>query len=497
VFGFASIKPILVADGVYHDYCRPLQGSWAIEYDSHQVCPEQEIRLNLLFIIASVTTNASSLLAGYVLDRYGRRICATLAACFLATGALLFASRIRAHGLDGYLLGNVFLSLGGTCLFLPSFQLSNAFPKQSGIIVAMVTCAFDASSAILFLYSLVWSATDGRASLSKFFLGYLSVPAAIILAEWTIMPENRYHTMLELEGKIAKAQDPLGDIHASDEEISNDETLFRVRSNRATHRQDKIKKIERLTGNAEEREERALQRTIQQDGDTAWGMLHGRTVRQQMKTPWFILLLLVTAFQMLRMNFFIATISSQYQNMLESDDAADIVTRFFNAALPIGGVAATPFIAIILNKLSTSSVIILLAAYIAMFSVLNCLAHTWAGIATVAVFVTFRPFYYSAVSYVSPLLVTGSQVSLTVISRHTASQIFGFATFGRVYGTIICASGLLNLIQPVIDSILTGPLAGNPLSINIFLGVMGTVLAVIFAAYSKIEDIRRQRSLRL
>lgn len=46
---------------------------------------------------------------------------------------------------DGYIAGNVFLSLGGTFIFVPSFQIANAFPKYSGTIVAMVTGAFDAS----------------------------------------------------------------------------------------------------------------------------------------------------------------------------------------------------------------------------------------------------------------------------------------------------------------------------------------------------------------
>ena len=46
---------------------------------------------------------------------------------------------------DGYIAGNVLLSLGGTFIFVPSFQVANAFPKWSGTIVAMVTGAFDAS----------------------------------------------------------------------------------------------------------------------------------------------------------------------------------------------------------------------------------------------------------------------------------------------------------------------------------------------------------------
>jgi hypothetical protein len=46
---------------------------------------------------------------------------------------------------DGYIVGNAFLSLGGTFIFVPSFQIANAFPKYAGTIVAMVTGAFDAS----------------------------------------------------------------------------------------------------------------------------------------------------------------------------------------------------------------------------------------------------------------------------------------------------------------------------------------------------------------
>lgn len=49
---------------------------------------------------------------------------------------------------DGYIAGNIFLSLGGTFIFVPSFQVANAFPKWSGTIVAMVTGAFDASVSV-------------------------------------------------------------------------------------------------------------------------------------------------------------------------------------------------------------------------------------------------------------------------------------------------------------------------------------------------------------
>lgn len=364
---------------------------------SREPCPEQEIRLNFLFIVASVTTNTSSLFAGYTLDRFGRRWCATVAAGFLAVGALMMASQGKFFGLDGYLLGNFFLSLGGTFIFLPSFQLSNAFPKYSGLVVALITCAFDASSAVFFLYRLAWDATSQGISIAKFFLVYLSVPIGIVLSEWTIMPKQRYHTLPELEQKIAKAQDQLADVHESDDDISDTRSLLRVRSNRAEQRQDKLDRIEELAGDFSERQDRKLHQMAQQHSDGIWGMLHGQPVKSQMKTPFFALLLSVTAFQMLRMNFFIATIGSQYRYML-GPEGAETITNFFNAALPIGGVAATPLIALLLNSCSVGTVLTVMTIYVVAISIFNCIASVPAGIATVVIFVTFRPFYYSAVS---------------------------------------------------------------------------------------------------
>ncbi|EGX90086.1 MFS transporter, putative [Cordyceps militaris CM01] len=474
VFGFASIKPILVAEGVYSEFCTNTAGRR--HRGQHPPCAEQEMRLNLLFVVASVTTNTSSLFAGYTLDRFGRRWCATAAAGFLAMGALLMASHgVVPPQLDGYLLGHVFLSLGGTFLFLPSFQLSNAFPQHAGLVVALITCAFDASSAVFYLYRLVWDATGLR--LSPFFLGYLGVPAAIVLAEWTVMPKQRYHTLPELEWKITTVQEEDDVDDSSDEEISDTHSLLRVRSDRAEQRRDKLDRIEELAGDAAARRDRLRQQDAarQQPSDAVWGLLHGRPVRAQMATPFFALLLCVTAFQMLRMNFFIATIGSQYRYMLGADGEAR-VAGFFNAALPVGGVAATPLIALLLNRCSVATVLAVMTAYVALMGVLNCFASVAAGMATVVVFVTFRPFYYSAVSY-------------------TASKIFGFATFGRVYGTVICVSGVLNLVQPALESWLSVQLQGNPLVLNIALGIVGTVLAAMFTAYVKWQSVPKRRNV--
>ncbi|KAJ6439217.1 cysteine proteinase [Purpureocillium lavendulum] len=401
-------------------------------------CPEQNMRLNMLFVVASITTNVSCLLAGTTLDRFGRRACITIAVACLTAGSLSIASKIHLIGADGYLVGHFLLGLGGTFLFLPSFQLSNAFPEYSGIVVAMITCAFDASAAVLSIYSLAWTTSGGTFTVSKFFLAYLAVPLAILVVEWTIMPDQPYPVMPDLERKIADAQSRSRNICASNEN---------------------------LAGDTEERNDIAQQEAHSQAASGAWVVLQGLSASRQMRTPWFVLLLLATTLQMLRMNYFIANIKAQCSYLLGSDADAETVNKFFDAALPIGGVAAMPLIAIILNNLSVARVLALLTAYMTMNSALSCLPLMWACIATVVTFVTFRPFYYATIS-------------------HTAAEVFGFATFGRMYGTIICASGLLNIFQSSLDSFTYGALRGDPTPVNIALAVTGAVLGAALTSYA-------------
>lgn len=102
-------------------------------------------RLNVFFAIASTTCNVSALVVGTILDRHGPRVAAIIGSLSLAAGSALMGSAFAIPEFDGYIAGNVLLSLGGTFIFVPSFQVANAFPKWSGTIVAMVTGAFDAS----------------------------------------------------------------------------------------------------------------------------------------------------------------------------------------------------------------------------------------------------------------------------------------------------------------------------------------------------------------
>ncbi|KAF6828762.1 major facilitator superfamily transporter [Colletotrichum plurivorum] len=467
VFGFAALKPILVAEGVYSDLCDSNDPD-TVDDGDYIPCTEQDLHLNLFFIVASVTANVSSLLAGSFLDRYGRRVCWLLSSVCLIIGCVLMASSHNFRGFDGYILGNIFLALGGTFVFVSSFQLANAFPKYSGLIIALVTGAFDASAAVFLIYRMVFEATDGRLSLEKFFYAYISIPVLILIAELAYMPVRPYHTIPQLEEKIEKAQDDTHDIHESDDEISDDRTLRKVRSARADRRLSKLDQIEEVAGDAQQREERIKVNEERHEASGVWGVLHGVPAHKQIQSPWFVLILLLTIVQMLRMNYFIATIRAQYRFMLGSEAQADDINHFFDIALPVGGLVSTPFIGILLNNLSVPTTFGVLTVLIVAIGVFNCLPYVWAGYATVVIFVIFRPLYYSAIS-------------------DYATKVFGFATFGRIYGTIVCVSGVINFAQSGLDALTHGPLHGDPTPVNITLGGAGTVIGVILTAFVAIK----------
>lgn len=467
VFGYAALKPVLILEHVYEELCS------ADEIKGDSPCYDQEIRLNLMFTVAAVATNIAALPVGTILDKFGPQICGIIGSFLLALGALLFAFA-RKLPLDGYLLGYLFMGLGGPFIYIPSFQLSNAFPKHSGLILALLTGAFDASSAIFLAYRLIYTSSSGAVHPKDFFLVYLAVPAFIIVAQVFLMPRVSYKTVAELVDQIEEIDDTFGDLSQSQQNQADENTALLNDEDR--QRQKYI--VSDVTGLIGSKSRvKHLERENQKNMISGvWGAMHGRSIQQQLLSPWFILVMLFTVIQMTRNNYFMATIRPQYEYLLHSHEKAVAVNRFFDVALPIGGILAIPFVGFVLDHTSTFTVLWILVFTAAVIGVLGCLPSTPAAYANITLFVLYRPFYYTAVSdYVA--------------------KVFGFRTFGTVYGTIICLAGLFNFSQSGFDALLHKVFHGNPVPINLILlvtcFVLGSSLCIFIAA--KAYQIRRER----
>lgn len=74
--------------------------------------------------------------------------------------------------------------------------------------------------------------------------------------------------------------------------------------------------------------------------------------------------------------------------------------------------------------------------------------------------------------------------------RDYAAKVFGFATFGRVYGCIIALSGIVNLTQPLIDAMNHEVFEDNPIPINVFLASLGFTIGTSLVIYVWVQSRR-------
>ncbi|KAK4158448.1 major facilitator superfamily domain-containing protein [Chaetomidium leptoderma] len=465
VFGYAAIKPVLKEEGAYRHRCAVPDGS----ADDEDTCVE--MHLNLMFTVAAVATNVAALPVGAILDHYGPRVCGLLGSLFLAVGALLMAFETQLP-FDGLLLGYLCLALAGPFTYISSFQLSNAFPRHSGLILALLTGAFDASSALFLLYRIVYRTTEGAFNHRRFFLAYLVVSAAIVLLQLTLMPAQSYKTVGEL---VEEIEEPLraSTADAGPYDQVDEETAL-LQEEERHHRADVIEGIQSVLGAAKADEQAQREEQINHISGV-WGVMHGRTAWEQMKSPWFILICLFTVIQMTRINFFVATIRAQYTSLLGSPRAAEALNGFFDVALPLGGLLAVPLIGLVLDRTPTPTVLAGLVACATAWGALGLIPKTpWAGYANVVLFVLYRPFYYTAVSDYS-------------------AKVFGFETFGTVYGMVICLSGVLGLSQGGLDWLFERRFGGDPGPVNAGLLVLGLGVGMVLVGYvwCKAKRVRR------
>lgn len=72
------------------------------------------------------------------------------------------------------------------------------------------------------------------------------------------------------------------------------------------------------------------------------------------------------------------------------------------------------------------------------------------------------------------------------------TKVFGFRTFGRVYGCIICFSGLVNFAQYVLDYLTHIQFKGNPGPVNVFFAASSLLVGAPLVAFVYIAGKRLQ-----
>lgn len=492
VFGFAALKPILINEGVYQEKCKAKIPEWAdaVAVSAKLPCDEQDLALNFLFTVACMVTNISALPVGSLLDSYGPKVTGTIGSFVIFAGAAVLSLAKQNVWFDGYLAGYTLLALGGPFVFISCFQLANSFPQNSGLILALLTGAFDSLSALFLVYRLIY--THGLAlPLSRFFTYYLVVPVFIFFCQATIMPTTSYKTVGTLARIAETAIDetgrplnkdlllpedrdsPLVDADVPQPNMNETTQLLMRRASSFGGRRDSTISRASRTSIKSVYERQAEDKLYELTGGV-FGIMHGFTVTEQLKLPWFSLMTIFTTVQMLRINYFVATIRSQELYLYGDEDLALLINHFFDLALPLGGLCAIPFIGYLLDNLTTLSVLGLLSGVSVVVGICGCLSWLPATYLGIVLLVLYRPFYYTAV-------------------LDFCAKVFGFETFGTVYGTIICISGMANILQQVMDKATHTVFHMNPVPINSGLTVLTVIFAVAILVFVRSQEMAMKR----
>lgn len=479
IFGFAAFKTILTKEGVYSDYCLSNLKQF------NDVCIEQDLKLNDLFTISVAVTNLMAFPVGFILDNKGPRVCGIIGSLLLLLGCTFFIMAKQWYPIiDSYLMGYVMLAMGGPFVFISCFQLANSFPKRSGTILGLLTGCFDTSSALFWLYRITYQKLIIGLSLRKFFTFYMVVPLFILFCQCTFMPYETYKNTGTVAKIAEEGLDEDGQLLEGDDgrNIASDdlERMSLLNKNEIQRHTGDYETIGNETKSLPRRKsvlETYVESKLKKKSGGVFGVLHEEDIWTQLRSPWFYLMLLFSATIMVRINYFIATVRSQETYLLGDVDAAIEINKLFDFLLPIGGFIAIPFIGIILDNMTTLTIIIILSILSVMIGVLGLIPNSfYFNLLGITLLVLFRPFYY------------------TVISDY-CSKVFGFKTFGTVYGLLMSLCGLFNLIQRLFDKWTHTTFAMNPTPINSILVTLTIIASLVLIDYIRNQLHKMQEAL--
>lgn len=452
------------------------------------------------------------MIVGVILDKYGPRICCYIGSFFLLAGSILLAFANTMSLLDAYVVGYMCLAFGGPFIFISSFQLSNAFPSNSGLILAILTGAFDSSTGVYLIYRIIYDESNGRFHPKEFFLLYIIVPVFIFVASITIMPKNSYKPGTNLMDAIVRGKEvnsKMVPAEFDDSSSENDATL--VLSNDTVSRGHRLlyasdddvdeqyyddsrtlaKSQAKNVKDPDERtallsdEERLLSAEEIDEYDAeemeklkisgVWGVLHGKTAMEQIRTPWFVLLCLFTIIQMLRLNYFVASIRAQYEFLFDNPQIARRINEFFDVALPAGGVISIPISGYLLDRHSTATGWTVLLIMGTAFGILGNIGSVYTAYANVCIFVLYRSMFYTAASDYS-------------------GKVFGYDTFGKVYGLISTISGVFNFAQSGFDNVTHRVFSRDPRPVNVAILILSFSIGTLFVYFITAQAKKIKRS---
>lgn len=313
IFGWAPLELMLLREGVYSSSVTEGMDGNGNNIDSQaqqQVPDEQQIqRLNAIFTVAQFLLSFASLPVGFLVDHAPKFLYFGCTATLEVAGLVLFAY-------DHFMIGYALMALGGCMTMLGSFPASFLLPGQQAGLLAAISCLFDASSIVFFLFHRLGLEYPVVCSRRHLFLAWSFVALvlyAALAACWSILEQKDWKAILEQEASKVE-EDDAKDVLVSTQNNSTEDgqsPAEKKNSNNYTTR------------------------------------LHQQPVARQLYTFEFALVLIFASVHMLRCNFYIMTVDDFLWKLGDIDST---FANLFSIVLP-SGIVYVPLIEAAIDKL--------------------------------------------------------------------------------------------------------------------------------------------------
>lgn len=156
--------------------------------------------------------------------------------------------------------------------------------------------------------------------------------------------------------------------------------------------------------------------------------------KRQFASKEYWLFVWTASITMICINFFIATVNDQVLRVGAADEA-HALQKAFAILLPLGGIVYIPVVGYIVDRYGLTRGWLVLWASLIVFATLN--------------FISQR-FQVPAAAYASFAFIALSRCLFYTLCAAFTGALFGFETFGQIYGLVFFLAGLANLsVQPL------------------------------------------------
>lgn len=200
IFGWSSITYVLQKEGFFSYLCSlPGNESSTTPATSRenasssppenevvsQKCKFQDESFNLVFTVASFMLSISTLVNGYIFDRFGTWVARIIAIVLFSLGAVML-SFINVQTSILLYPAMCCFAIGGILLLVTNMQLGNLFPRFKSSIITLMNGSLDSSSVVFLLVKLAY---DSGISFNFIFLFILFCTLFLWMRTFLFLPQ--------------------------------------------------------------------------------------------------------------------------------------------------------------------------------------------------------------------------------------------------------------------------------------------------------------------